>query len=239
MNPDLSIIIVNWNAEEYLKECIKSIYSNMVKTAFEIIVVDNMSSDGSVSMLQNNFPGVRVIRNDVNIGFAKANNQAIKVSRGRYILLINPDTVVIDQSLLKMINFMAADPGAGAIGAKLILPDGSSEASGAGYRPSLVTAFNYYFFLSKLFPRIFRGLYLDQASFQEEPVAVDWVSGACMMLRRELLGRKIMFNEDFFMYVEDVELCDRIRKDGWKIYYLFLYFTFNRRNTERKFNAIP
>lgn len=220
MNPDLSIIIVNWNAEEYLKGCIKSVYSNIGKAAFEIIVIDNASTDNSLAMLKNNFPDVRVVKSSVNIGFARANNQAMKVSRGRYVLLLNPDTIVSDDAFFKMMNFMADNPAVGAIGAKLALPGGSLEAGAAGYKFSMFTAFNYYFFLSKLFPRIFRGLYLDQNYFQKDPVVVDWVSGACMMLRRELLNRGIIFSEDFFMYVEDVELCDRIRKDGWKIYYL-------------------
>lgn len=220
MKPNLSIIIVNWNAGEYLKGCVQSIYSNIGTASLEIIVIDNASTDNSLDMLKDNFPDVIVIKNDANVGFAKANNQAMKVSVGQYILLLNPDTVVLDDSFLKMIDFMDANRDAGAVGAKLMLPAGHLEAGAAGYKFSLKTSFEYYFFLTKLFPRIFRGLFLDQASFKEKPVTVDWVSGACMMLRRELLNRNILFDEDFFMYVEDVELCDRISKDGWKIYYL-------------------
>lgn len=215
----LSIIIVNWNVRNFLKECLKSIYLNISKLAFEIIVVDNASSDGSIRMLENNFPMVRIIKNKINEGFAKANNQAMKESRGRYILLLNPDTLIIDNSLFKMVDFMDSNPKVGAVGSRLMLPNGLLEAGAAGYKPSLVTAFNYYFFLSKLFPSIFRGLYLDQNSYRKKAIAVEWVSGACMMLRRELLNRNILFNEEFFMYAEDIELCDRIRKNGWEIYY--------------------
>jgi len=218
----LSIIIVNWNVKDLVEECIKSVYFQTKKVIFEIIVVDNNSTDGSIEMLEKQFQQIHLIKNNENLGFARANNQAIKRSKGECILLLNPDTVVRDRAIEKMIEFMESHPRAGACGCKLILPNGEPQSGAAGFFPSIVTIFNYYFFLSYIFPSNYflRGFFLRQAYVGIDPIEVDWVSAASMMVRKKVIGVAGLLNEDYFMYVEDMEWCKRIKEKGWEIYYL-------------------
>ncbi|MFO0947988.1 MAG: glycosyltransferase family 2 protein [Planctomycetota bacterium] len=217
----LSIVIVNWNVRDLLRACLQSVQQQMrlPETCYEVIVVDNQSTDGSVAMLEKEFPGVRLIANPHNPGFGKANNQALPLCRGKYILLLNPDTVILDHALDKMLARMEGEPSIGALGCRLLNGDGTLQRWTGGSFPTLWTVACHYFFLSQLLPRGFRpaSLYLD--SDVPSSIDVDWVSGACLLLRREEVGDYI-FDDAFFMYGEDMELCHRLKKAGQRVVYM-------------------
>lgn len=191
---DLSIIIVNYNGSKFLEDCLNSVYRGTNKTDFEFIFIDNHSSDNSVEIVRANFPRVRIIENQQNLGFCKANNQGLKICQGRYALLLNTDTVVKDGALDRMVEFMDAHPEAGAGGPKLLNPDGTPQHQGA--------LFNKKFWLSK------------------SPVKVDYVIGACLMVRREVIDKVGGLDENFFFSNDDLDWCRRIRKAGWDVYFL-------------------
>jgi GT2 family glycosyltransferase len=205
---DISIIIVNWNTAGLLIQCLESIYNAETSLSFEIIVVDNGSTDESVSLVTAQFPDVCLILNDRNLGFAKANNQALAVARGKYFLLLNSDAIVLPGALDKLV--FAADHHAdvGAIGPKLLNMDGTLQPSWASF-PT---------FWSELFGKAIR---------RRDPVAdfpfayqVDWITGACMLVRSEVVADVGKLDEDYFFYSEEVDWCFRIRQKGWKIWYL-------------------
>lgn len=216
----LSILIINWNTKELLLNCLTSIYRNLSKLNFEVWVVDNNSNDGSVPIIQANFPGVNLITNSENLGFAKANNMAIRESNSKYILLLNPDTLILNDSIKKLIQFMDDHPQAIAVGCKLLNEDYSWQRFSAGQFPTLKRIVNHFFFFDRLFPgnRFFSGLYLQNS--REEIQEIDWVSGACMLVRREPLEQIGLLNENFFMYFEDMEWCFRFKKNNWQIFFM-------------------
>jgi len=217
---DLSIIIVNWNTKDLLRQCLHSLYNETQKISFEVFVVDNASTDGSLEMLEQEFPKVNLIRNIENLGFAKANNQAIRHSKGRYILLLNPDTLILDNALAKMVNFMDVHPKLGAVGCKILKIDGTVDFRCARRFPTLATEFFEKTGLSKKFSnnRLF-GSYLISYWGHGDSREVNLLTGACMMIRREAIEQVGLLDEDFFMYGEDVEWCYRIQKAGWKVFY--------------------
>jgi GT2 family glycosyltransferase len=223
----LTIIIVNYNVKFFLEQCLLSVrkavqhlsQSNPVHKA-EIIVVDNNSVDSSVSMLQSKFPDVILIANKENKGFSVANNQAIHISKGEYVLLLNPDTVVEEYTFQKIIAFMDEHPEAGALGVKMI--DGKGEFLPESKRglPTPSIAFYKVFGLSGLFPKssVFGKYhlgYLDKNKIHE----VDILAGACMLIRKEALDKTGLLDENFFMYGEDIDISYRIQKAGYKNYY--------------------
>ena len=217
----LSIIIVNWNTKDLLRDCLNSVYSCVKDLKFEVIVVDNASTDKSVEMLKKEFPEIRLIENEENVGFAKANNQAMRPSSGSYILLLNPDTIICDNAIEKMVEFMYAHPEAGAVSCQMVQASGKHLVGDAGYRVSLKTAINYAFFLSKFFPKICKGLFINhRIDNEKEPMEVDWISGAFFLVRRSILPRIGPMAENFFMFAEDIEWSQRIKRGGFKIYYL-------------------
>jgi N-acetylglucosaminyl-diphospho-decaprenol L-rhamnosyltransferase len=221
--PDLSIIIVNWNTRELLGECLRSIGrdsgSGVRGQGFvapsltpEIIVVDNASADGSAEMVQREFPDVRLILNEGNLGFARANNRGIAASRGRYVLLLNSDTVASTDALEMLVAFMDAHPEAGVVSPRLLRPDGTVQPYAFGGDPTLG------YLLRRGFNRLLRHRYLhdwNTSAVQE----VDWVSGACLMARRAAIEQAGPLDESMFMYFEDNEWCLRIRNADWKVYY--------------------
>lgn len=216
---DLSIIIINYNVKKLLKECLQSIYRDTKRISFEIIVVDNNSSDGSVDMVRSEFPGMRLIENCQNLGFAKATNQGLRESRGRYILLLNPDTVVLPNALDEMVEFMDENPRAGALGCKLFNPDGSLQPSCRSF-PTLRAAFFENSGLERLFPRNklignYRMGYWKHDCVRE----VDQPMGSALMLRRNAIDQVGPMDEQFYMYYEEVDWCYRIKNRGWKIYF--------------------
>jgi GT2 family glycosyltransferase len=205
---DLSIVIVNWNTSELLIQCLDSIYQAAPRLTFEIIVVDNGSTDESVNAICNQFPDVRIISNDLNLGFAKANNQGLAAGRGRYFLLLNSDTIVLPNALNRLVDVADINPGVGIIGPKLLNMDGTLQKSWASF-PT---------FWSELIGKNFRRRRsVANSQFAYE---VDWIMGACMLVRSEIITDVGMLDEDYFMYSEETDWCYRIKRKGWKVWYL-------------------
>ena len=220
---DLSVVIVNWNVRELLRRCLRSVLASqrLSGLAAEVIVVDNASSDGSTEMVKEEFPEVRLIANEENLGFTKANNQGILASEGRYILLLNPDTEVIGDALGAMVEYMDAHPDVGALGPMLLNPDGSVQSSRRRF-PTLATAF----LESTVFQwelsrdnRVLRRYYVFDRP-NDEVQEVDWVTGACILMRRRAIEEVGLLDEDFFMYSEELDWCRRAKERGWKVIYL-------------------
>lgn len=217
---DLTISIVNWNTKNYLKQCLQSIIEKIVDIAYEIIVVDNNSEDGSVDMVQSNFPEIKLIRNNTNFGFAKASNQAYKISSGKYILLLNPDIEIVNSAVQGMIDFMESNPRVGALGPKLITSNGNLDPSCRNI-PNFFTDFVESSFLDILFPKSKFFNYLKMGNWNHNQIReVEQLKGACILFRREALEKSGFMDEQFFMYYEEVDLCYRIKKTGCKIYFL-------------------
>lgn len=211
---DLSIVIVSWNVKDELRNCIESIRKNILSIAYEIIVVDNNSSDGSLEMIEKEFPFVVLIRNNENVGFARATNQGIKISCKKYILLLNPDTVINKNSLKPMINFMERKSEVAACG-PMILDEAGKEFPVASY-PKLFRMISKDTFLAKIYPI---GVNI-KPHFPQKHEMTRNLSGSCIMLRREALNIVGVLNENIFLYYEETELLDRLYKKGWQIYYL-------------------
>lgn len=215
--PDVSIIIVNWNTCELLRKCIQSIEDNKQDWNIEIIVVDNASSDDSLRMLKEVFPNVITIRNQVNVGFAKANNQAFKISQGTYVLLLNSDAELTKGVLDELISCADEQTEAGIIGARLINPDGTFQASHTKF-PSLMREF---LILSGIGRLLFGAWYPSEGPGNcMEPFEVDYVEGACMLVRSEALHDVGGMDENYFMYAEEVDWCLMMKKAGWQIWYV-------------------
>lgn len=217
---DLSIIIVNWNAKEYLRDCLASIFDKENSgISFEVFMVDNASSDGSVVMTNHEFPLVKAISNNRNVGFSKANNQAIILSRGRYVLLLNPDTVVLSGCLQKMLDFMDNHPETGAAGCKILNTDGEVDYFGSARRfPTPLTKFFFETHMDKTFPRskLF-GKYSMTDWARNDVREIDVLTGAFMFVRRETIDDVDLLDEDFFLLAEDIDWCYRIKEKNWKI----------------------
>lgn len=216
---DLSIAIVTWNARELLAACLHSIYENTSGVNFEIIVVDNASTDGSASMVENHFPGVELIVNSGNRFFGRANNQAIRVSRGRHVLLLNVDTVVLPDALPVLVFFLDSHPEVGIVGAQLLNTDGSLQVTCNRF-PSLAFGLFEVLAINQRWPQNpirRRHIYADWDRQTAQPV--DAVSGACMMVRSSAIGEAGLLDERFLMYYEEDDWCFRLRKAGWMIYY--------------------
>ncbi|KWX77371.1 MULTISPECIES: glycosyltransferase family 2 protein [Paenibacillus sonchi group] len=201
-------------------DCLRSVYDSETNFVYEIILIDNNSRDDSVERISREFPGVMLIANSENVGYARANNQGMEVASGRYVLLLNSDTVVRKDTLQTMISFMDSRPDIGASGCKVILPDGSLDKACKRGFPTPSASFYYAFGFSKLFPDRprFNGYqlgYLDP----DQDYPVDCLVGAFMLLRRETIEQVGGLDEDFFMYGEDLDWCFRIKEAGWGIYY--------------------
>lgn len=216
----LSIVIVNYNVEHFLEQCLFSVRKALQKIEAEVFVVDNNSVDGSLRMLEEKFPEVKVIANHENVGFSKANNQAIRQSLGEYVLLLNPDTVVEDDTFDKVVGFMDAHPDAGGLGVKMVDGTGKFLPESKRGLPTPLTAFYKIFGLASLFPRSKRFSryhlgYLDK----DETHEVDVLAGAFMLMRRSVLDKVGLLDEAFFMYGEDIDLSYRITQAGFKNFY--------------------
>jgi len=217
----LSVVIVNYNVKYYLEQCLCSLYRAIDNHTAEVLVVDNASADGSEMYITERFPHITYIYNKVNVGFARANNQAIRQAKGEYILLLNPDTVLPEQTLEEVILFMDAHPKAGAAGVKMLRDDGCFlRESKRGY-PTLAATFGKVSGLGKLFARS-KGLggYYCNALDMDSIHRVEVLAGAFMLLRRSALEKSGLLDEDFFMYGEDVDLSCRIEEAGYENYYL-------------------
>lgn len=216
----LSIIIVNYNVRHFLDQCLTSVRRAVSGIDADVWVVDNNSVDGSVRMVKDKFSEVKLIANKDNVGFSKANNQAIRESQGEYVLLLNPDTIVEDDTFTKIISFMDNHPDAGGLGVKMIDGKGNFLPESKRGLPTPDVAFYKIFGLSKLFPKSktfgkYHLGYLDKDEIHE----VEILSGAFMFMRREALDKTGLLDEEFFMYGEDIDLSYRIIKAGYKNYY--------------------
>ncbi len=216
----LSIVIVNYNVQYFLEQCLHSVYRSGKGLDMEVFVVDNQSVDGSVEMVREKFPQVRLIANKENLGFSKANNQAIRRAVGRYVLLLNPDTVVEDDTLTRVVRFMDEHPDAGALGVKMLDGRGRFLPESKRGLPKPGVAFCKIFGLSALFPKskLFSQYHLGYLD-KDQTHQVDVLSGAFMLLRKEALEKTGLLDEAFFMYGEDVDLSYRITQAGYRNYY--------------------
>ena len=209
---ELSIIIANWNQSQLLKNCLDSLEETHPSLAYEIIVVDNYSRDDSVEMLNEKYPAVRLIENKENLGFARANNQAIKIARGSYFLLLNNDTLFREKEVLStMLDFMKNNANVGVVGCRLIYPDGSLQSEGERF-PSVWRIFKSQILFEKSWRRV-------KIRHRKVPLVktVDYVCGACLMTKREVFDKVGLLQEDYFIYGEDVEFCYRVQGAGYMI----------------------
>ena len=219
-NKPLSIVVVNYNVKNLLKKCLESIFKCQKYIEFEVIVVDNNSKDYSQEMLKRDFPQAKLIENKRNVGFSRACNQGIKESQGRYILLLNPDTELTLGGFKKMIDFMDSKPEAGICGPKMIDQKGNIQFSCRLF-PSYLTAISSsQSILNRVFPDNFLSQkYLLKEWDHSQIREVDWVSGSCLLAKREMLEKVGLLDERFYMYVEDVDLCYRAKKSGFSVFY--------------------
>jgi len=214
-SPEISIIIVNWNTKDFLRACLESVYKYPPAVDFDVVVVDNASTDGSQEMVEADFPQARLIQNEANMGFAKANNQAIRESKARFALLLNSDAEVLDGSIDGLYNLLVKNPKVAVAGPLIRNPGGRIEEScGAIQTPFAILATK----LTRLNSTLFR--FMRKWASHRKPQGlerVDWVTGACMMIRCSALDQVGLFDENIFMYFEDADLCYRMRKAGWLI----------------------
>ena len=216
---DISVIIVNWSTNKLLEDCLKSIFKFTKDVTFEVIVVDNGSGDGSQAMVKKKFPQVKLIPNRDNLGFAKANNQGIKVAEGKYVLLLNSDTYLIENSFKKLAEKADSFDKLGAMGSLLLNEDRSIQQS-VGFFPHLPQVVWWMTFIDDL-PggTILKPYHVDHDSFYKNQHEVDWVTGAVFLVPKKVIDKVGSLDDKIFMYGEDFEWCFRIKKAGFKVYF--------------------
>ena len=235
----LTVIIVNWNVRDLLRGCLTSVFEDLQRAGLsavgtqrqrgdddddtlpeaEVFVVDNASADRSAEMVTEEFPAVRLISNHQNLGFGAANNQALVASAGENILFLNPDTVVRPGAISALLGFLTSNPRVACVGPRLLNPDGSTQSSRRTF-PRLSTAFVESTILQRYFGGLqgVRNYYLESAP-PDHPQEVDWLVGACLLVRRSALDSVGTFDERFFMYSEEMDLCYRFKKAGQEVWY--------------------
>ncbi|MGC8667236.1 MAG: glycosyltransferase family 2 protein [Chthonomonadales bacterium] len=215
---DLSVIIVNWNVKDFLDRCLASLYQNVCGLAFEIIVVDNASRDGSVELVRSKYPQVRLIANEGNEGFCRANNQGLAVASGEFVVLLNPDTEVYPGAMEALVAFLRDHPDVGVVGPMLLSPGGLHMPNGTRF-PTLRRELIGVLGLQKVNQRAY-----DLEGYGREDFTtvaeVDVVCGACLMTRRSVFEQIGGLDESLFMYFEEVDFCRRAKMAGWKVYYV-------------------
>lgn len=217
-SPDLSVIIVSWNVRELLQACLQSLEPARTNLELEVIVVDGNSADGSAAMVRENFAWVTVDARPDNVGFPKGNNIGIEQSSGRYVLLLNPDTEIVDDALEQMVAYMDAHADVGVLGGQLRYPDGSIQSSRRRF-PTLMTAYFESTWLEPYAPPILLEQYYVTDKPDDEISDVDWVVGACLLVRREAIEQVGVMDADYFMYSEELDWCRRIKMAGWRVVY--------------------
>ena len=222
--PLLSIIIVSWNVRDLLRDCLRSLIVDQGDLAMEIIVVDGASADGSAAMVADEFPSVHLIASDENLGFPKGNNVGMGVANGRFLLLLNPDTIVKRGALATMLAYLQSHPAIGLVGAQLLNGDGSVQSSRRRF-PTMATAFFESTWLQPFAPRRVLDAYYVRDIDDGETAVGDaddpyWLMGACMMIRREVLEAVGGMDEAYFMYSEELDWQRRINEAGWQVAYL-------------------
>jgi GT2 family glycosyltransferase len=218
---DISIIIVNWNTRDLLQKCLESIYKTIHDISYEIICVDNASTDGSAAMLQEKHPQVRLIQNEENRGFGAANNQAMLVMKGRYALLLNSDAVLTENALRELFTFMEAQSDAAMACGQLLNADGSKQNSIASF-PNLLTLLTNTSLLEYLFPN----RYPSKRYSHDKPIEVDSCIGACLLVRRRAIEDVGMFDERYFFFFEETDWAYQMKEAGWKVFHVpaaFIY----------------
>jgi hypothetical protein len=213
MSVDVSVIIVSFNVVDFLQNCLESLFKSSTKYDFEVLIVDNNSTDGSVEKIPLNFPQVHWVQNDRNVGFASANNQAIKRSSGRYIWLLNPDTILVEDALSPLVNLLEEEPLAAACGSLLLNPDYSLQPSCYPF-PTLGREIWRLFHFDSILKI---AEYPMQKWKLDSPREVDNIQGASLLLRKSSLDITGPLDDSFFMYTEEVDLNYRFKKAGWKI----------------------
>ena len=216
---DLSIIIVSWNTRDLLEACLDSVWRGIEASrdlVIEVFVVDNASTDGTVSMLKEGYPWIRLKVNDLNVGFARANNQALKLALGQYLLLLNSDTELKPDTLDELVRIMVENPKIGAVGPRLVNNDGSLQA---GCHPMLTPSREFWrlLYLDRLWPR---ASYPFASWGNNIPRRVEVIKGACLFLRRAALNQTGLLDERYFMYTEEMDLCYRLAQAGWQLWYV-------------------
>lgn len=212
----LSVIVVNWNTGDLLWRCLESIYADLSEVQAEVLVVDSASTDQSLAAAQEQFPQARYIQTPVNVGFGSANNLALRQAKGDYLWLLNPDTLVHPGAIKTLLNFMKQNPRVGAAASRLLNADGSLQYS-CSPEPTLGREFLRMCHLGSVRPD---GYYSMETWDLVDPRRVEVILGACMLVRRTALDQAGLFDERFFMYSEEVDLCRRIRLAGWEIYWV-------------------
>ncbi len=215
---DLSIIIVNWNVKDLLGRCLESIYNNVRDLEFEVIVVDNDSRDGSAELVKSAFPRVRLIANQDNAGFCRGNNQGIAIATGRYIVLLNPDTEVYEGSMETLARHLDEHSDVGAVGPMLMVQDGKQGRNGTRFT-SPQFEISSLMGLYKRNPQKYDYEAYGRDDFTKQ-AEVDVICGACLMTRCEIVDKIGGLDESFFMYYEEVDFCRRVKKAGWRVFYV-------------------
>ncbi len=235
----VSIIIVTYNSEKFIEKCIKSIKGKTKDIEYEIIIVDNNSSDRTVKIIYEKFPEIRLIRNKKNRGFASANNTAIKRANGEFIFFLNPDTILENNAVKILHDFLLKEKNAGVVGAKLVYFDNSLQLSCRTFPNFINVFFGRKSVFRILFPnnpitKKYMLTNLDYKEIQE----IDWLMGAAMMVRKDLLEEVGLFDEDYFLFVEDTDLCYRIKKKGYRNFYnpFAIVKHYHGGSVEHKFN---
>jgi hypothetical protein len=219
VDPKLTVIIVSYNTREILRNCLESLFAAAHGISKQVLVVDNASRDGSAAMVQQDFPAVQLIASEVNLGFAAGNNLGFKQAQGQYILLLNPDALLNAEALKRAIHYMDADVDAGMGGARLLDRDGRQQPSARMF-PSLLNELLVITGLAARFPesRLF-GRFDRTWDHSGQHATVDWVPGAFALIRKMALQQVGFFDERFFLYYEEVDLCRRFNESGWNICY--------------------
>jgi GT2 family glycosyltransferase len=218
---DLTIIIVSFNSARFITRCLDFIKKNPPNRSFEIYVVDNNSKDESPQIIKKYYPEVKLMRNNENFGFSYANNQAIVRSKGKYLLVLNPDTIVTRGALDAMVGFMEEHTDVGVGGAKTLNFDGSIQYSCRRFPTLFYSFFGRQSLFTRFLPynRISRKYLMMDEDYSKD-LEVDWVFGASMIIRRKALEETGIFDEDYFIFVEDTDLCYRMKKNNWKVYFI-------------------
>ena len=237
---NLSNIIVNYNNSDVLIDCIESINKTIDGINFETIVIDNSANDDGIGTIKEKFPKVKFIQNKSNVGFARANNQAVKISKGDVLFFLNPDIVLTEGAFNKMISYLNSYQKIGVLGPKILNMDGTLQYSCRSFPGVWTGLFNRYSLISKFFPNNpYTARYLLTDFDHNEIKEVDWLSGSCLMIPRKVFLRVGMFDENYFLFNEDVDLCKSLKKYGYKVLY-YPYAKVNHRITSsnRKVDSV-
>jgi hypothetical protein len=220
-NYELSVIIVSWNVKDYLLLCVASVVKWFSDISYELILVDNASTDGTIEAIESKFKicSLKIIKNSLNVGFAKANRQAVDMAEGRSILFLNPDTVILDGGIVKLLSTLWSKENVGMVGCRVLNSDFTTQKTCARHSPTLVRTF-FYFILMSDYLRILdgKGQYYNDSEYRKG-MDVDCISGCFMLVKSVLVERYGAFDETYYMYAEDIELCNRLGRNGYRVLY--------------------